>query len=185
MIKTFDMRDARARRWTLFGPPGFNALFQQVLRADDRPHRVPAGRDRARAARGGRLRRLRDRRRSRSSTASRRTATRSSRTTGRGGSTSRRRAQLGVTEGPDFGRLQRGETVNGVTPEQVVGEDRPGRRIVYSGDTDAVPDRRGLRARRRRARPRGDVLRGRARPRARDRALDRPPGGAARARRRA
>ena len=42
---------------------------------------------------------------------------------------------LGVTEGPDFGRLQRGETVNGVTPEQVVGEDRPGRRIVYSGDT--------------------------------------------------
>lgn len=45
---------------------------------------------------------------------------------------------LGVTEGPDFGRLQRGETVNGVTPEQVVGPDRPGRRIVYSGDTAPV-----------------------------------------------
>ena len=45
---------------------------------------------------------------------------------------------LGVTEGPDFGRLQRGETVNGVPPEQVVGEDRPGRRIVYSGDTMPV-----------------------------------------------
>ncbi len=43
--------------------------------------------------------------------------------------------RLGVTEGPDFGRLQRGETVNGVTPEQVVGETRPGRRVVYSGDT--------------------------------------------------
>src|ERR671916_2516126 len=43
--------------------------------------------------------------------------------------------RLGVTEGPDFGRLQRGETVNGVRPEQVVGEDRPGRRIVISGDT--------------------------------------------------
>src|SRR3954466_6873695 len=42
---------------------------------------------------------------------------------------------LGVTEGPDFGRLQRGETVNGVRPEQVVGEHRTGRRIVYSGDT--------------------------------------------------
>jgi ribonuclease Z len=42
---------------------------------------------------------------------------------------------LGVAEGPDFGRLQRGETVGGVRPEQVVGEDRPGRRIVYSGDT--------------------------------------------------
>jgi ribonuclease Z len=42
---------------------------------------------------------------------------------------------LGVQAGPDFGRLQRGETVNGVAPEQVVGPDRPGRRIVYSGDT--------------------------------------------------
>jgi len=42
---------------------------------------------------------------------------------------------LGVAEGPDFGRLQRGETVGDVRPEQVVGEERPGRRIVYSGDT--------------------------------------------------
>ena len=42
---------------------------------------------------------------------------------------------LGVSEGPDFGRLQRGEAVGDVRPEQVVGEDRPGRRIVYSGDT--------------------------------------------------
>jgi ribonuclease Z len=49
--------------------------------------------------------------------------------------------QLGVTPGPDFGRLQRGETVAGVTPEQVVGGARAGRRIVVSGDTaptDAV-----------------------------------------------
>ncbi|HET6547859.1 MAG TPA: ribonuclease Z [Solirubrobacter sp.] len=45
---------------------------------------------------------------------------------------------LGVTEGPDFGRLQRGETVNGVRPEQVVGPGRRGRRIVYSGDTMPV-----------------------------------------------
>jgi ribonuclease Z len=43
--------------------------------------------------------------------------------------------RLGVTPGPDFGRLQRGETVSGVTPEQVVGEPRGGRRIVLSGDT--------------------------------------------------
>ena len=42
---------------------------------------------------------------------------------------------LGVAEGPDFGRLQRGETVGGVRPEQVVGPTRPGRRIVISGDT--------------------------------------------------
>ena len=44
-------------------------------------------------------------------------------------------ASLGVEPGPDFGRLQRGEGVNGVTPEQVVGPGRPGRRIVVSGDT--------------------------------------------------
>lgn len=44
-------------------------------------------------------------------------------------------ARLGVTPGPDFGRLQRGEIVDGVRPEQVVGEARRGRRIVVSGDT--------------------------------------------------
>jgi ribonuclease Z len=42
---------------------------------------------------------------------------------------------LGVREGPDFGRLQRGEPVGDVRPEQVVGPVRPGRRIVISGDT--------------------------------------------------
>jgi ribonuclease Z len=42
---------------------------------------------------------------------------------------------LGVEFGPDFGRLQRGETVNGVTPEQVIGEPREGRKLVISGDT--------------------------------------------------
>jgi ribonuclease Z len=43
--------------------------------------------------------------------------------------------QLGVPFGPDFGRLQRGETVNGVRPEQVIGPERPGRKLVFSGDT--------------------------------------------------
>jgi ribonuclease Z len=42
---------------------------------------------------------------------------------------------LGVRPGPDFGRLQRGETVNGVLPEQVMGPEREGRKIVLSGDT--------------------------------------------------
>ncbi len=49
--------------------------------------------------------------------------------------------RLGVTPGPDFGRLQRGEVVGDVHPEQVMGEPRHGRRIVISGDTaptDAV-----------------------------------------------
>jgi ribonuclease Z len=43
--------------------------------------------------------------------------------------------RLGVRPGPDFGRLQRGETVSGVTPEQVLGPVRPGRKVVISGDT--------------------------------------------------
>jgi ribonuclease Z len=43
--------------------------------------------------------------------------------------------QLGVRPGPDFGRLQRGESVNGVEPAQVVGPAREGRKIVLSGDT--------------------------------------------------
>ena len=43
---------------------------------------------------------------------------------------------LGVKPGPDFGRLQRGETVDGVSPEQVMGPRREGRKIVLSGDTE-------------------------------------------------
>jgi ribonuclease Z len=43
--------------------------------------------------------------------------------------------RLGLTPGPEFGRVQRGETINGVTPEQVMGPARAGRKIVISGDT--------------------------------------------------
>ena len=43
--------------------------------------------------------------------------------------------ELGVKPGPDFGRLQRGETINGIRPEQVMGPTREGRKIVISGDT--------------------------------------------------
>jgi ribonuclease Z len=49
----------------------------------------------------------------------------------------------GVREGPDFARLQRGEEVEGsngtVTPDQVMGETRPGRTIVVTGDTAPAP----------------------------------------------
>ncbi len=48
-------------------------------------------------------------------------------------------AQLGVAEGPDFARLQRGEEVKGasgsVSPEDVMGESRAGRTVVITGDT--------------------------------------------------
>jgi ribonuclease Z len=46
-----------------------------------------------------------------------------------------RARELGVPFGPEFGRLQRGEVVNDVRPEDVIGPERPGRRIVISGDT--------------------------------------------------
>lgn len=43
--------------------------------------------------------------------------------------------ELGISPGPDFARLQNGETVNGVEPSQVIGPARKGTRIVYTGDT--------------------------------------------------
>ena len=46
-----------------------------------------------------------------------------------------RASELGVRPGPDFGRLQRGEEVDGVRPDQVMGETRRGRKVVLSGDT--------------------------------------------------
>jgi ribonuclease Z len=45
-----------------------------------------------------------------------------------------RARELGVEPGPDFGRLQQGETVDGVAPEQVMGEHRRGRKVVLAGD---------------------------------------------------
>jgi ribonuclease Z len=48
--------------------------------------------------------------------------------------------RLGVSPGPEFGRLQRGEAVeaNGarVDPQDVMGESRPGRSLVFTGDTE-------------------------------------------------
>jgi ribonuclease Z len=43
--------------------------------------------------------------------------------------------RLGISPGPDFGRLQHGETVDGVSPQDVMGAPREGRKIVFSGDT--------------------------------------------------
>ena len=60
--------------------------------------------------------------------------------------------RLGLRQGPEFGRVQRGETIRGVTPEQVLGPSRPGRKVAISGDT-TVRDAAGGGERRRRARP--------------------------------
>ena len=59
-----------------------------------------------------------------------------------------RAEELGVPVGPTFGRLHEGESVElddgrVIHPDQVVGDPRPGRRFVYTGDTrpvDAVVD---------------------------------------------
>ena len=92
--------------------------------------------------------------------------------------------RLGLEPGPEFGRVQRGETVRGVSPEQVMGPSRPGRKLVLSGDTrpcDAI----------RIAAHRADLLvheatfaAGGGRSRDRERPLDRPGGGDDRAGRR-
>src|SRR5688500_7437424 len=41
----------------------------------------------------------------------------------------------GLKPGPEFARLQAGETVDGVEPAQVMGETRRGRKVVVTGDT--------------------------------------------------
>lgn len=52
----------------------------------------------------------------------------------------RRAVELGLKPGPDFSRLQAGQSVRlpdgrVVRPEQVMGPPRPGRKVVYAGDT--------------------------------------------------
>jgi ribonuclease Z len=51
-----------------------------------------------------------------------------------------RAIELGVEPGPQFGLLQRGQTVEAggrtVEPGEVMGESRPGRKIVVTGDTE-------------------------------------------------
>ena len=43
--------------------------------------------------------------------------------------------ELGIKDGPDMARLKKGETVNGVSPKQVVGAPIKGASISYTGDT--------------------------------------------------
>jgi ribonuclease Z len=59
-----------------------------------------------------------------------------------------RARELGVTPGPDFGRLQSGEAVSvdghDVLPDQVLGEARRGRKLVLTGDTAPADPTRAI-----------------------------------------
>ena len=132
MVKTFDLR-ARARPLTIYGPPGISQLFTglrpilgrtgyPLATVDLEPHEEirfasflisPFAVKHRIEAYGYAI--VEDDRPGRFDVDAARA--------------------LGVHDGPDFGRLQRGETVNGVRPEQVMGDTRVGRRIVLSGDT--------------------------------------------------
>ena len=139
MLKSFDLRDRDAPLDGL--RPARHGRAACARCASSRAARLPARRRRARGA----------------ATASSSTATRSRvhrppprprvRLRARRGPAPgplRRRARrraLGVPFGPDFGRLQRGETVNGVRARAGHrARPRPGRRIVLSGDTAPCDD---------------------------------------------
>lgn len=132
LLKTFDLRD-RTTPLTLFGPPGTERLMaslQQLIgRLRYRLRVVDLEPDAIVEFDGYEVHALRVRHRGEAYGYALIEADRPGRFD------AELAARLGVAPGPDFGRLQRGETVNGVSPEQVMGETRRGRRIVLSGDT--------------------------------------------------
>jgi ribonuclease Z len=132
MLKTFDLRD-RERPLTVYGPPGLRVLLTAMLRL--------AGRVRYELSMvelevGEEVRR--DGYQIAPVAASHRGP-------GfayvlyeddRAGEFDRDLAErLGLEFGPEFGRVARGETVRGISREQVMGPPRPGRKLVLSGDT--------------------------------------------------
>ena len=132
MLKTFALR-GREHPLTVYGPPGLRALFEVLsalvgrtsfelnlvelspndeVRRDD--YRVAAFEVRHRVTAYG-YALIEDERPGHFDVA--------------------RARELGVPEGPDWGRLQHGEAVGDVKPEDVLGPPRPGRKLVFSGDT--------------------------------------------------
>ncbi|MEA2151113.1 MAG: ribonuclease [Solirubrobacteraceae bacterium] len=138
MLKSFELRD-RERPLTVHGPPGMTALLERLRPVYGRPRYGLTLRDLepGEAVRRGALEIVPFAVRHRGVSFG--YALVEDERPGRLDAELAER--LGVTPGPDFGRLQRGEIVDGVHPEQVVGEPRAGRRIVVTGDTaptDAV-----------------------------------------------
>jgi len=132
LLKTFDLRD-RDRPLTVYGPPGLRALFDSLRHVYGRVH---YGLEFVELEQGEPVRR------DGYAVTPFRVAHRVPAfgyalvEDARPGVFDPELAQrLGVTPGPDFGRLQRGEAVGGVTPDQVMGAARLGRKLVLSGDT--------------------------------------------------
>ncbi|MBV8221370.1 MAG: ribonuclease Z [Solirubrobacterales bacterium] len=133
LLKTFDLR-ARERPLAIHGPPGLRELLTLALRAAGR---VRYELDLIELAPGDLLER------DGYNIAPVRVAHRAPNALGYviyedprpGEFDPETAAALGVVPGPEFGQLQRGETVRGVRPEQVLGPPRAGRKIVISGDT--------------------------------------------------
>ncbi|HVF78319.1 MAG TPA: ribonuclease Z [Solirubrobacteraceae bacterium] len=138
MLKSFELRD-RDKPLTVHGPPGTSALLERMRPIYGRPRYGLTIRD----LEPGEAVRRRDFEIVAISVRHRTTAygyalVEDARP---GRFDAELATRLGVTPGPDFGRLQRGETVDGVSPEQVVGQARAGRKVVVTGDTaptDAV-----------------------------------------------
>jgi ribonuclease Z len=132
MLKSFELRDRQAPL-TVYGPPGHRGAHAR----DAHRLRAPALPVRGRRPRGRRRRRYDgyEVTPSTSATAAARSATRSSRSPRPGRFDAELATRLGVGLRPDFGRLQRGEVVNGVHPEPGRRPRAPGRKLVLSGDT--------------------------------------------------
>jgi ribonuclease Z len=132
MLKSFELRE-RTMPLTVFGPPGTSALFETMARVIGRLRYrlrvVDLEPDAIVEFDGYEVHALRVRHRGEAYGYALVEDDRPGRFD------AQRAASLGVTPGPDFGRLQRGETVDGVRPEQVLGESRRGRKLVFSGDT--------------------------------------------------
>jgi ribonuclease Z len=132
MLKTFDLRD-RERPLTVYGPPGLRALLTAMLRL--------AGRVRYELSMvelepGDEVRR--DGYRVAPVAASHRGIAQAYvlYEDERPGEFDRTLAErLGLEFGPEFGRVARGETIRGITREQVMGPPRAGRKLLISGDT--------------------------------------------------
>jgi ribonuclease Z len=132
MLKTFDLRD-RERPLTIYGPPGLRALLTAALRLAGRVRYELSLVELAPGDEiGGDGYRIAPVPASHRGTALAYVLYEDERPGAFDPALARR---LGLAPGPEFGRVQRGETIRGVGPEQVMGASRPGRKLVLSGDT--------------------------------------------------